>query len=67
MAKHELVVTNDSKVLGVAGGIAQYYQADPAWVRILAVIFIIASGVIPGLIIYFVLGRAIMQPAQKKK
>ena len=67
MAKTELTVAKDKKALGVAGGIAEYYKADPAWVRIVAVVFIIATGVIPGLLIYFLLGKTVMQPEKKKK
>lgn len=44
--------TKDAKVAGVASGIAEYYHQDPAWVRLLGVVFIILSGIIPGLIIY---------------
>lgn len=43
---------SDSKVGGVVGGIAKYYKKDPAWVRVLAIILIILTGIIPGLIIY---------------
>ena len=69
MAKNELVVSKDKKALGVAGGIAEYYQADPAWVRIVGLIFIIATGIIPGLILYFLLGKTVMvtQKDSKKK
>jgi phage shock protein PspC (stress-responsive transcriptional regulator) len=45
--------TKDAKVAGVASGIADYYHQDPAWVRLVGVVFIILSGIIPGLIIYW--------------
>lgn len=45
--------TKDAKVAGVTSGIAEYYHQDPAWVRLLGVVFIILSGIIPGLIIYW--------------
>lgn len=41
-----------AKVGGVSSGIAKYYKKDPVWVRIWAVILIILTGIIPGLIIY---------------
>lgn len=42
----------NAKVGGVASGIAKYYHKDPIWVRIVAVVVIILTGIIPGLIIY---------------
>ncbi len=49
----ELVLdTKDKKFAGVAGGIAKYFDADPALVRVVAVILVILTGIIPGIIIY---------------
>ncbi len=42
----------DKKFAGVAGGLAEYFDADPALVRVVAVIVVILTGIIPGLIIY---------------
>jgi phage shock protein PspC (stress-responsive transcriptional regulator) len=50
---------DDRHLAGVAGGIADYYKLSPTWVRIVGIVFIVLSGVIPGLIIYFVLAAAI--------
>ncbi len=44
--------TKNARVGGVASGIAKYYKKDPIWVRIAAIILIILTGIIPGLIVY---------------
>lgn len=45
-------------IAGVAGGIAQYFNVDPTWVRLAFVILALASGI--GVIIYIAL--AIIMP-----
>jgi len=57
--KH-LKLSKDKKLLGVAGGIAEYFSIDKSLVRIIALIFIVMSGIIPGFIIYFIIGSVIM-------
>lgn len=59
MAKKDLSLSKDKKAMGVAGGIADYYGADPTWVRIAAIFVIVLTGIIPGLIIYFLVGTAL--------
>ena len=44
----------DYKVAGVCGGIAEVFKWDPTWVRIIYVIFLILSGVIPLIVGYIV-------------
>ncbi len=56
----------DKKFAGVAGGIAQYYDADLALVRVVAVILVILTGIIPGLIIYGVF-YALMKNTDSKQ
>jgi len=43
---------SDKKISGVCGGIAEYLDADPTIVRLVAVAFIIVTGIFPGLLIY---------------
>ncbi len=59
--------TKDKKVGGVAGGIAEYYNTDPIWVRIGAVAFIILTGIIPGLIIYGVFYALMKKTSENQK
>lgn len=65
MKKKELTLSKDKKVLGVAGGIAEYFGTDPAWVRIIVLILIVATGLMPGLIIYYIIGKAIIPEGKK--
>jgi phage shock protein C len=66
--KKDLVLDEkDKKFAGVAGGIAQYYDADPAIVRIAAVVLVILTGLIPGLIIYGVFYMLMKKTDQIKK
>ncbi len=58
---------SDSKVGGVVGGISEYYHQDPAWVRVLAIILIILTGIIPGLIIYGVFYTLMKRTDENKK
>jgi phage shock protein C len=62
MSEKRLVRTLDDKMfLGVAGGVAQYLDIDPAIVRIMFVLLTLAHGW--GLIIYFVM--AIIMPVEE--
>jgi phage shock protein PspC (stress-responsive transcriptional regulator) len=57
--KH-LKLSKDKKLLGVVGGIAEFFNIDKALARIVALIIMVASGIIPGFIIYFIIGSVIM-------
>ncbi len=43
----------DRQFAGVAGGLAEYFQVDPALIRIAFVLFTLLGG--PGLLIYIIL------------
>ena len=43
---------NEAKVLGVCGGIAEYFDVDPVLIRVLWVIMVFAFGT--GLLAYFI-------------
>lgn len=50
-----------NKVLtGVFGGIAEYFDLDPAWVRIIGAALIIFTGCVPGTLLYII--AAIVMP-----
>lgn len=38
---------------GVLGGIGEYFEIDPTLVRVLYIFFTITSGIIPGVLAYF--------------
>lgn len=53
--------SKDKKLWGVCGGLAEYFDIDPAFVR-LCIILLTVFGVIPGVIIY--LAAAIAMPPE---
>ncbi len=59
-SKKTLTLSKDKKLLGVAGGVAEYFDIDKAWARIIALLVIVFSGIIPGLILYFIIGSVII-------
>ncbi len=65
ISKKQLTLSKDKKLLGVAGGVAEYFDTDKAWVRIATLFLIVISGIIPGLILYFIIGSAII-PEKKR-
>lgn len=64
---HQLTFSNDKKVFGVAGGIAEYFGLDKALVRIIAAILIITTGIIPGLLIYLIIAAVIRPEIKVRK
>ena len=57
--KH-LKLSKDKKLLGLVGGIAEYFSLDKSLLRIIALIVIVMSGIIPGFIIYFIIASVII-------
>lgn len=51
--------TKDRKILGICGGIGEYFNIDSNLVRIIAAVIIIYTGILPGTILYFILGLVI--------
>lgn len=58
---------SDAKVGGVVGGISEHFKKDSALVRVWAVILIILTGIIPGLIIYGVFYALMKRTDETKK
>lgn len=52
----------DKKIAGVCGGIAEYFDIDSSVVRIGAILLVVLSGIIPGVIAYF--AAALIMPEQ---
>ena len=46
----------DARILGVCGGLGEYFNIDSNLIRIITALLILATGVVPGLIIYFIAG-----------
>lgn len=45
---------SDRKLSGVCGGLAAYCGMDATLMRLLAALVILATGILPGLIVYFI-------------
>lgn len=55
MEPKKLHLSNDHRwVSGVIGGIAEYYSIDPLVPRLLFIIFLLITGVFPGIFIYLI-------------
>lgn len=48
--------TKGAKVLGICQGLAEYFEIDPVLVRVIVLLAIIFTGILPGVLIYFGLG-----------
>jgi len=46
--------TKNYKIAGICGGIAEIFNWDPTWVRIIYMVFMILSGVFPLFIVYLI-------------
>ena len=63
MAKKVLTLGRDKKVSGVCSGLAEFFDTDVTLVRIIAVVIIIGTGILPGLLAYLI--AAIIMPPVK--
>jgi len=54
METKRLYRSNTNKVFaGICGGLGEYYNVDPALLRLFWMLVVIFSGVVPGLVAYF--------------
>lgn len=65
MKKH-LTKSRNKKISGVLAGIAEKYDWDPFWVRVVFAILVVATGVFPFVIAY-ILAAIIMDEASDVK
>jgi phage shock protein C len=47
---------HDKKLLGICGGLGEYFDIDPNLIRVIVALIILWTGIIPGLIVYLLLG-----------
>jgi phage shock protein C len=57
-----LYLSNDKKISGVCGGIAEYYGLDPTLVRLAWIVCTALTGIVPGIIAY--IAAAMIMPHQ---
>lgn len=56
---------SQNKILaGVLGGIANYFDLDPAWVRIIGAALILFTGIFPGLALYIIAAMVMPEAGQ---
>ena len=61
MHTKKLYRSNKNRIIaGVLGGLAEYYDHDPLLWRLGAVVLLIATGLMPGVLVYFI--AAILMP-----
>lgn len=61
--KRLFLSTDDKKIAGVCGGIAEYFEVDVTVVRLTWVIITLITGIIPGFIAYLL--AAFIMPRQR--
>ena len=61
--KKRLTRSKERMILGVCGGVAEYFDWDPKWVRIGYVLLTLFSLAFPGVLAYFILA-IVMPPAE---
>lgn len=59
----KLTKSNERKISGVCGGLAEYFDVDPTLVRVAYALLSVCSSGFPGLILYIVL--AIVMPDKR--
>ncbi|MCL2618002.1 MAG: PspC domain-containing protein [Defluviitaleaceae bacterium] len=51
--------TTDAKICGICGGLGEYFSLDPVLFRAVAILMIIGTTIVPGIIVYFLLALII--------
>lgn len=50
---------NDRVLLGICGGLAQYFEMDPALIRLVTILLCVLTGLIPLILVYGIAGMLI--------
>lgn len=51
----KLYKSRENKVLaGVLGGVGEYFDVDPVLVRLVYLVFMLGTGVVPGAVVYLI-------------
>ncbi len=46
--------TTNRKLTGLCGGLAEYFDADVTVIRLITLVIVVISGVLPGTVLYFI-------------
>lgn len=63
--KKRLTKSQNKILAGVLGGIADYFDIDPAWVRIIGAALIIFTGFFPGTLLYIIAAIVMPEPTRQ--
>lgn len=55
----KLYKSENKKICGVCAGFAEYIDCDPVLIRVIYILIAFFTGLIPGLILYFILAAII--------
>ncbi|MBP3586285.1 MAG: PspC domain-containing protein [Paludibacteraceae bacterium] len=55
MSKKVLMRSSNAMIAGVCAGLAEYFDVDTTLMRIIAAIFLFATGLLPFTVVYFVM------------
>ena len=60
--------SDDKKIFGLCGGVAEYFETDPTLIRLAWIVLTIITGIVPGVIAYFVAAMVVpSQPVDEAK
>lgn len=62
----KLYLSEDKKLAGVCGGIAEYFDVDPSLVRLAWIVMTILTGIAPGVVAYIVAAVIMPKAAEEK-
>ena len=65
MRNKRLTKSSNKILAGVFGGIANYFDFDPAWVRIIGATLILFTGFFPGAALYLIAALVMPEPGQE--
>ncbi len=46
----------DRRILGVCGGLAEYFEVDPTLIRLAVAVTTVLTGFVPGIVLYILAG-----------
>ncbi|HHY35233.1 MAG TPA: PspC domain-containing protein [Firmicutes bacterium] len=56
--------TKDRRILGVCGGLAEYFEVDPTLVRLGVAVITVFTGFVPGIVLYIL--AAVLMPEESE-
>ena len=61
----KLYLSSDKKILGVCGGIGEYFEMDPSIIRLAWIVLTVLTGIFPGIFAYVLAALVIPKNATK--